>query len=130
MYPSFAGCRTRVYGFIEHPKNKISVMYLSKFQELKIYIVNFTELSRDALHMYAGLMLFFIVAFFHHRQLKSKWAIWTVLIVAIAAELFDARDNLINHGLWRIGASLHDIINTIFWPLLIWLMARFRLWKG
>ncbi|MGC3818811.1 hypothetical protein [Acinetobacter sp. G11] len=130
MYPSFAGCRTRVYGFIEHPKNKISVMYLSKFQELKIYIVNFTELSRDALHMYAGLMLFFIVAFFHHRQLKSKWSIWTVLIVAIAAELFDARDNLINHGLWRIGASLHDIINTIFWPLLIWLMARFRLWKG
>ncbi|GAA5180491.1 hypothetical protein GCM10023345_01990 [Acinetobacter kookii] len=130
MYPSFAGRRTRVYGFIEHPKNKISVMYLSKFQELKIYIVNFTELSRDALHIYTGLTLFFIVAFFHHRQLKSKWAIWTVLIVAIAAELFDARDDLINHGLWRIGASLHDIINTIFWPLLIWLMARFRLWKG
>jgi len=63
MYPSLAGRRTRVYGFIEHPKNKISVMYLSKFQELKIYIVNFTELSRDALHIYAGLTLFFIVAF-------------------------------------------------------------------
>lgn len=116
--------------FIEDPKNKMSAMYLSKFQELKIYIINFTELSRDALHIYAGLTLFFIVAFFHHRQLKSRWAIWTVLIAAIATELFDARDDLINHGLWRIGASLHDIINTIFWPLLIWLMARFRVWKG
>ncbi|MEJ2900126.1 hypothetical protein [Acinetobacter sp. NS-4] len=104
-------------------------MYLSTFQELKIYVVNFTELSRDALYIYAGLVLFFIVAFFHHRQLKSKWAILTVLIVAIAAELLDARDDLINYGLWRIGSSVHDIINTIFWPLLIWLMARFRVWK-
>ncbi|CAB1208443.1 hypothetical protein [Acinetobacter bouvetii] len=118
------------YDFIEHPKNKISAMYLSKFQELKIFIINFTELSRDALHIHLGLLLFLVVAFFHHRQLKSKWAIWTVVIVAIAAELFDARDDLINHGLWRIGASMHDIINTIFWPLIIWLMARFRVWKG
>ncbi|UDM37912.1 hypothetical protein LIS44_12820 [Acinetobacter haemolyticus] len=129
MYPSFAGCRTRVYGFIEPLENKISAMYLSTFQELKIYVVNFTELSRDALHIYAGLTLFFIVAFFHHHKLKSKWAILAVLIVAIAAELLDARDDLINHGLWHIGASVHDIINTIFWPLLIWLMARFRVWR-
>lgn len=105
-------------------------MYLSTFQELKIYVVNFTELSRDALYIYAGLVLFFIVAFFHHRQLKSKWAILAVLIVAIAAELFDARNDLIKHGYWRVGASMHDMINTIFWPLLIWLMARFRVWKG
>jgi len=130
MYPSFAGSRTRVYALIEHPKNKISTMYLLKFQELKIYITNFTELSRDTLHIYEGLTLFFIVAFFHYRQLKSKWAIWAVLIVAVVAELFDAHDDLINYGYWHIGASLHDIINTIFWPLLIWLMARFRVWKG
>lgn len=118
------------YAFIEDPKNKISAMYLSKFQELKILITNFTDLSRDALHIYAGLLVFFIVAFFHHRQLKSHFAIWAVVIVAIGAELFDARDDLINHGFWRIGASMHDIINTIFWPLVIWLMARFRVWRG
>ncbi len=104
-------------------------MYLSTFQELKMYVVDFTELSRDALHIHAGLLLFFMVAFFHHRQLKSHVAIWAVVVMAIGAELFDARDDLINHGLWRIGASLHDIINSIFWPWLIWFMARFRVWK-
>jgi len=66
--------------------------------------------------------------------LKSYFAIWAVVIVAIGAELFDARDDLINHGLWRIGVSMHDIINTIFWPLIIWLMARFTgltaYWSG
>ncbi|WP_252406796.1 hypothetical protein [Acinetobacter terrae] len=91
------------YAFIADLKNKISAMYLSKFQELKIYIVNFTDLSRDALHIYGGLWVFFIVAFFHHRQLKSYFAIWAVVIVAIGAELFDARDDLINHGLWLLG---------------------------
>lgn len=105
-------------------------MYLSNFQELKIYIVNFTDLARDALHIYAGLLVFFIVAFCHHRQLKSKFAIWAVILIAVGCELFDARDDLINHGYWRVGASMHDIINTIFWPLVIWLMARFKVWKG
>ncbi|AXQ21116.1 hypothetical protein BEN71_02955 [Acinetobacter wuhouensis] len=105
-------------------------MYLSKFQEFKIYIVNFTDLARDALHIYAGLAVFFIVALIHKRQLKSTWAIITVICVAVGCELFDARDDLINHGYWRVGASMHDIINTCFWPVMIWLMARFRVWKG
>ncbi|WP_228147067.1 hypothetical protein [Acinetobacter sp. ANC 3832] len=70
------------------------------------------------------------MAFLHHRQLKSHFAIWAVVIVAVGYELFDARDDLINHGYWRIGASMHDIINTIFWPLMIWLMAKFKVWKG
>ncbi|WP_445114921.1 hypothetical protein [Acinetobacter sp. WZC-1] len=105
-------------------------MHLSSFQEFKIYIIHLTGLDRDALHIYAGLLVFFIVAFFHKRQLKSQLAMWAVVIVAVAAELFDARDDLFNHGYWRVGASLHDIINTSFWPLMIWLMAKFKLWKG
>lgn len=36
------------YHFMEYSKNKISVMNLSTFQEFKIYIINFTDLSRDA----------------------------------------------------------------------------------
>ncbi|WP_336040279.1 hypothetical protein [Acinetobacter calcoaceticus] len=105
-------------------------MYLSNFQEFKIYIVNLTDLARDALHIYAGLAVFFIVAFFHHRQLKSSWAIWATIIIAIGAELFDARDDLINYGYWRVGARVHDIINTVFWPFIIWLMVRFKILKG
>lgn len=105
-------------------------MYLSKFQEFKIYIVNFTDLARDALHIYAGLLVFFIVAFLHKRQLKSVWALLAVIGVAIGCELLDARDDWINHGYWRVDASLHDIVNPCFWPLLIWLMARFKVFKA
>ena len=52
------------------------------------------------------------------------------MIATIGAELFAAHDVLINHGLWRIGASMYEIMNSIFWPLLSGLMARFRVGKG
>lgn len=104
-------------------------MYLSEFQQIKIYIETFTGLERDALHIYAGLMVFFIVALLHRRQLKSIYALLAVFIIAIGAELLDARDDLINYGHWRFGASLHDIINTSFWPTIIYLSAKFKFWK-
>ena len=105
-------------------------MYSSTFQQFKIYIVNLTDLARDALHIYAGLLVFFMVAFLHQRQLKSVWAILAVIVIAIGCELLDARDDLIHHGYWRVGASLHDILNTCFWPFMIWLMARFKVYQG
>ena len=105
-------------------------MYLSSFQEFKIYIVEMTNLSRDALHIYAGLLVFLTVAFLHHRQLRSYYAILLTLLVAVGAELMDARDDLINYGHWRIGASLHDVINTCFWPFVIWVSAKLKIWKN
>ncbi|MFW1666139.1 hypothetical protein [Acinetobacter ursingii] len=104
-------------------------MYDSKFQEFKIYIVHFTHLARDALHIYAGLLVFLCVAFLDKRQLKSIWALFAVILVAIGAELLDARDDFINLGYWRFDASLHDILNTIFWPCMLWLIAKFRILK-
>ena len=61
------------------------------------------EISMQA-HFYVELLVFFIGALFHYRQLQSHFAIWAVVIVAISAELFlmpmfAARDDLINHGL-------------------------------
>lgn len=50
-------------------------MYLSKFQEFKIYIVHFTDLARDALHLYTGLLVFFIALFqsdLMHEVIQAK----------------------------------------------------------
>ncbi len=43
------------YAFIAGLKNKNSATDLSQFQEFKIYIVNSTDLTRDALHLYSVL---------------------------------------------------------------------------
>ncbi|WP_228268759.1 hypothetical protein [Acinetobacter ursingii] len=81
------------------------------------------------MHIYAGLLFVFCVAFLDKRQLKSIWALFAVVLIAIGAELLDARDDLINYGYWRFDASLHDILNTIFWPLVLWLIAKFKILK-
>ncbi|WP_257233389.1 hypothetical protein [Acinetobacter sp. YH01005] len=93
-------------------------------------ILQITHLSTDALSIYLGLILFFFVAFCHHRQLKSPYAIWTVVVVAVGLELFNARHDILDRGYWRIGQSLQHILNVLLLPLILWLMARYRVWKG
>ena len=41
-----------------------------------------------------------------------------------------AHDDLIHRGYWRVSASVHDILNTCFWPFVIWFMVRFRVYQG
>lgn len=105
-------------------------MYLSKLQEYALSLKHFTGLSSDALLIYAGLIIYFVVATMHKRQLKSNIAIITTVVFAFTIEIFNARADIFGRGYWRIWESIHSIVNMIFWPYVIWAMARFRVWKG
>jgi hypothetical protein len=41
-------------------------------------------------------------------------------------ETFDLVDDWRSFGYLRWGASLHDLFNTSFWPLIIVVMAKLR----
>jgi hypothetical protein len=105
-------------------------MFLSKIQEFAMSLKHFTGLSSDALLIYTGLIIYFFVAAIHKRQLKSNMAIIITVVVALSIEIFNARADIFGKGYWRIWASIHSIVNMIFWPYVIWAMARFRVWKG
>lgn len=94
------------------------------FQSVKVAIVTFTDLGRDALHVYVGLACLFLSAWALHKPLRSLLPWFLVLVIATGAELLDLRDDLATTGVPRWGASLHDIVNTLFWPTLILLLAR------
>lgn len=89
-------------------------------------MVSATGLSKDALHIYLGLAVFLLVATALRKPLRSfvPWA--AVVVVALAAELMDLRDNLASLGQWRWSASLHDLANTMFWPTVLMVLARAR----
>lgn len=96
----------------------------TSFQSAKLAIVTFTDLGRDALHVYAGLATLFLSALIWRKPLRS-WLPWLmVLLVAVVAELLDLRDDAATHGNLRWGASAHDIVNTLVWPSVILLLAR------
>ena len=100
-------------------------MALSTFQAIKHDLQSTVGLSKDALHIYVGLGVFLITAAIARLGLRSIAPLIAALVVAILGEALDARDNFRTLGQWRVGASIHDVLNTLFWPLALWLLARY-----
>jgi len=100
-------------------------MALSTFQAIKHDLQSHVGLSKDALHIYVGLGTFLVTAAIARLGLRSVTPLIAALVVAVVGEALDARDNFRTLGQWRVGASVHDVLNTLFWPLVLWLLARY-----
>jgi hypothetical protein len=99
-------------------------MDITTVQSIKLAIMAATDLSRDALHVYAGLAACLVACVVFRRTLHSPVPLCAALAVAVSVELLDLRDDLATFGYWRSAASLHDIVNTIFWPFVLFVLAR------
>ena len=102
-------------------------MEMSTVQSIKLAVEEAAKLSRDALHIYVGLAVFLAVAAISRRSLRSIVPWLVVLVVTVAGELGDMIDDLSSLGYWQWEASLHDVLNTLFWPTVLWLLARFSI---
>ena len=102
-------------------------------QAVKQLIVLTIGLSRDALHIYVGLAVLLVMALILRKQLSSLIPLGIVFLVAVIGEIVDIRDDLLTTGHWRLGASLHDVVNTVFWPAVLTMFHKasiiFRLKK-
>jgi hypothetical protein len=94
-------------------------------QSLKLDIVGLTGLSKDALHVYLGIGVWLLAAALFRRSITTLRPWLAVLVVACVIESFDAFDDWVQLGRWRYMASLHDIVNTMFWPTVLALLARY-----
>jgi uncharacterized membrane protein YqgA involved in biofilm formation len=101
-------------------------METSAVQSLKLALVQAVGLSKDALHIYVGLIVFFVVAVALRRRRTSYLPLVAVVVAAILGELVDMHDDINSLGVWRWRASLHDLANTVFWPSVITLLVRAR----
>ena len=98
---------------------------MSDFQVGKLFLIHLTGLPRDALHIYVGLSVFLLAALLARRPLKDKLPILAALLVALAGEFWDLTDEARAHQPLAWGKSWHDIWNTMFWPAVLFLLARF-----
>jgi len=98
---------------------------MSPFQSFKHEVVQLAALSKDALHIYVGLVVFLTVAAIARKGLRSGMALLAVLGVAAVGEVLDLRDEMHSRQHLNWWASIHDLINTCFWPLVVWLLARY-----
>lgn len=93
--------------------------------ESKLALIAATGLSKDALHVYVGLAAFVTVALLSRRPVRWLLPWMAALVVASTGEIVDLRYDLSKFGSWRWWASLHDVLNTMFWPTVLALLARY-----
>lgn len=93
-------------------------------EELKASMVMLTGVTRDALHTQLGLAIFFGVALLMRQKVHQAWPICVTVVAAVLSEAFDYARDVSRYGAWDRAGSMHDIINTVFWPLIICLMVR------
>ncbi|OQW78851.1 MAG: hypothetical protein BVN32_04465 [Proteobacteria bacterium ST_bin14] len=99
---------------------------MSALQAAKLWLIGLTGLGKDALHIYVGLALFLGSAVLFKWSLAS-WKPWAiVLAAALLGEAWDIRDRIASDMALDLAGDWHDIWNTLFWPSVLALLARYR----
>ena len=98
---------------------------MSFFQETKLLLVEATNLRKDALHIYVGLGVMLLAAILLRRSLKDWRPLAAAALAAVAGEVWDVIDTLSHGGTPRWSLNWKDVWNTLFWPTVLFVLARF-----
>lgn len=98
---------------------------MSDFQLAKLWLVDLLGLTKDAVHVYFGLAVFLIAAAIFRLPLRDWRPLAAVLAAAIAGELWDLLDTHLAGDTLRWDKSWHDLWNTLFWPAVLFVLARY-----
>lgn len=93
------------------------------YNGIKTELSEFLGITKDALHVHIGLAIFFGAALLFRRPLAS-WIPWlSLLAFELANELMDMFHWHGGFG-FELGDSPKDIVNTMFWPTVVFAVAR------
>ncbi len=98
---------------------------MSPLQSAKIFLVEATNLGKDALHIYVGLGVMLLVVGVWKKPLSDWRPIAAVALASVAGEIWDVIDTFSHGGTPKWNANWKDIWNTMFWPTVFFLLARF-----
>ena len=98
----------------------------SWFEANKAHILQYTGLSRDALHIHIGIALYFLLLAVLRRPPGSWIPALLVLLLCLLGEVFDIMRVAELEQHQKPLENLHDIANTMLWPVIFTLFARWR----
>lgn len=97
---------------------------MSPLQQTKLFIVEHLSLTKDALHIYVALIVFFGSCLLFKWK-AAQWKPWLlVLAAALLGEAWDLRDSLVYDTPIRLAGNWKDIWNTMLVPTMLMLAAR------
>ena len=98
---------------------------LLDWQDTKTALVDHAHLGRDALHIYAALLIFLGACWLFRWKAGSIKPWLLVLLVQTINEIFDMRIGFEDGGAIRIWGTIKDMVNTMIAPTLLVLAARY-----
>lgn len=105
--------------------NQSKTQKMQSFNSWKIWLVEFSGLEKDALHIYVALLVF-LTACLACRWKAFQWKPWfAVLIVVLAGESIDIYETIGIEGRTYLWGNWHDVRNTMLLPTVIMIMARY-----
>lgn len=105
-------------------------MDVSTIHQWKLALGNFVGLSFDALHLHIALAVQLLSARLLRRSLGSPLPWLIIFVITCIGETYDRTFQLTFEHLWRWGSSVHDVINTMFWPTMLLILARTKAVPG
>ena len=99
-------------------------MDTSFYQSIKPVIASFLGLSHDAIHIHLGLAALLLTILLLGKRRRTILYLLPVIAIAMIMEMFDLYDDYQILGSLRWSESFGDILNTIFWPVLIVVLIR------
>src|SRR5690349_19817230 len=79
-----------------------------------------TGMSENLLHLHAGLAIFVLTALLLRKRMRSWIPLTVVVTLALLNEFIDYWAGL----RWDLASSAIDLLNTILWPSVLFLLAR------
>lgn len=98
---------------------------MSLLQTAKLFLVEVTDLSKDALHVYVGLGVMLLVVIALRKPIADWRPLAAVAFAAVAGELWDVVDTYSHGGTPHWSLNGKDVWNTMFWPAILFGLARF-----
>ena len=88
----------------------------------KIWLIETVGLTNDAMHVHGSLLILCVSAVVLRRRPDSPWCWLIVFIAELFNEYADLRGAAAGEA--TIGAALHDVYNTMFWPTELLILGR------
>jgi len=94
----------------------------ARYYEIIRSIGDGTGASDSLLHVHAGLAVLFLARIITRRSLATPVPLLVVCVAAVGKEVMDR----LAYGSWRWDDTLLDLVNTLFWPLVLMIGLRLR----
>jgi hypothetical protein len=97
---------------------------MGEFQAFKTWLVDYLDVSRDALHIFVGLAVFLLMALLFRLSLRDWRPLAAVLFAALAGEAWDLFESWRFDRAYRWDLGWHDVWMTLAWPAILFVLAR------